>query len=763
MSGIASSGSEMDEWRINALGGLDPLLLALLVAGSIAALVWTWRSLDPRLGTSRRIAIVALRAAVLALALALVLQPTLRSRRLEPRSARVALLVDVSGSMAHGEEASRLSVVRELLKRAGEDLDLLKKSYRLDWYAVADELVRAKGRKKALVAAAEARGTRLLHALRELLDGRGDDAPLAGAILISDGADTEVGSPPDRSPQLESLAAAGVPINTVAVTASGRRTDLAIASARVAPFAFSRSETPIEVSLRAVGIERSEVEVALWREGALLKRRQVRLVGETGRTEFTVNPSRLGRHVLTVTTAAPPDDEVPENNSANVVFDVVRDKYRILHLAGRPSWDQRFVREALESRPQIDLVSFYVLRTPYQSASLGRAGLALIPFPTEALFEEHLDEFDILVFQDFDPAQVGVDRYLEKIDTFVREGGALAVVGGETTFGSGCLSHGEIAETLPVRTLARRASGGRAVDETPFRARLTEAGERHPLTRLVTDPGQNRELWSSLSRLEGIAKVAGLTEGAVSLVEHPSLRCDDGPAPLIAVREIDRGRTAALTTDSLWRWRFTAPMRGEAAEVFPGLWNRIVSWLGRDPDLDRLRLSVSPQKATPGEQVTVEIELVDEAYRPVPGAELDCAISWLDADGIAHGEETRIRLDAEGRYRWEWLPSGSGPHRVTASAPGDLTATDRFLVAGSRPELSRLDPDEQLLRAIAEASGGEHLDGELEAGALELAAAPGRKVLARHDVPLWSHPLTLVALLALLFGDWMLRRRSGLG
>jgi hypothetical protein len=315
---------------------------------------------------------------------------------------------------------------------------------------------------------------------------------------------------------------------------------------------------------------------------------------------------------------------------------------------------------------------------------------------------------------------------------------------------------------LPIELLPPTTPPARLTDATPFRLRLTEAGVRHPLMRLVTDERANADRWSSLTRLDGIVRTARLAEGGVALAEHPRLQADDGPAPVIAVREAAKGRVLALTTDSLWRWRFSGPMAGGPADVYPEFWRRAISWLTREPELDRLRVKVTPSPASPGQPIGLGVELVDESYHPIPGAELRGSINWLDEHGADQQEQLTFRLDDRGRYQREWLPRRSGPHRVTVETDGGLSATDRFLVLSGESELAHLDPDPNLLDQLAAATGGVQLSGRIDAGALALATTPRSEILARVDRPIWDHPLTLVLLLALLVGEWLLRRRTGL-
>ncbi len=760
MGPLAAAGDH-GEWQITMMGGTDRLTLVLLAVAAAVLVAWSWRSFDPRLALRSRLALTALRLAALSTALALLLQPTSSSRDVRAHPSRFAVLVDVSGSMSLGQSRSRLERARPILERAAPGLGGGDDGQHLAWYSFADELMPAGDLDAATRPATGSRGTDLLGALRALLADPGDE-PLVGVLLVSDGADTLLAGGSDPALAAQALREIGLPINTLAITGGGRERDLSVSLAEADSFAFARSETPISVLVRGVGVPETGIEVGLWNEGALMQRRTVDLVGGEGRVTFSFRPQRLGQQILTVSVPVPEGDEVPENNTAHMGFEVIRDKLRVLHVAGRPSWDQRFLRDALRSWPRVDLVSFYVLRTPQQSETFGTSGLALIPFPTESLFEEHLEEFDVVIFQDFDPAPVGVDRYLDALGEFVRGGGAFALVGGATGFASGAMARGALGAMLPVRLPDPATQPSRRVVDQPFRARPTDAGRRHPVLGLAADRAANDVLLDSLGRLDGMVRVAGMAPGGIALLEHPHLTADDGPAPLVAVREAGEGRTLAVATDSLWRWRFSEPLRGGTAEIFPEFWRRAMNWLVKDPDLDRLRVSVTPPEQEPERPVTIEVELSDEAYRPVPGAEISLTTLWQDDAGVERSDSARVRLDGQGRYRREWLPEGTGPHRVVAATDDDLSATGRFLVDAAHPELTRLDADEQLLSGIAAATGGRHSVESLDPERLARVDAPAREVLSRRDVPLWDHPLALGLFFALLAAEWLLRRRAGM-
>jgi uncharacterized membrane protein len=757
---IAAAPNVAEEWQLTAVGGLDVVLLACLAALAAGGVIWTWLTLDPKLPLRVRAGITALRAAALAASVALLLQPTLRLLQMKPIPPRLAVLVDVSGSMQGGGAQSRLDEVRSLLDGAAPALSRLAASAEISWYPFAERLAESKDWRSALEQDAGGRGTDLPLALERLASLTADE-PLCAVLVISDGADTAARRTASGGARDAGFAKKlGVPINTVAVTRSKRQRDLAIAEIKADPFAFARSDTPVTVSLSSAGLTEKKVDVSLSQEGSLVQRRTVELVGGAAEAVFFVKPIRLGRNVLTVSTAIPPGDEIPQNNTAHVTFEVLRDKVRVLHIAGHPSWDQRFLRDSLSAWPQIDLVSFYVLRTPFQSTTLGSDGMTLIPFPTSELFENHLDEFDVLIFQDLNPADIGVDRYLEKIAGYVNGGGGFALLGGENGFAPSAMARPPFSEILPI---ALPTSGGAAqVDARPLRAALSDAGRRHPVTRLVDDEAQNAALWDSLERLDGMVRVPGVTEHGVVLAVPGGDQGAGTPAPLISVRESGEGRVVVVATDSLWRWRFGGPLIGGPADAYPDFWRRVVDWLTRDPRLDRLRVEVSPPTPRPDEPITLRVELVDESFRPVPHAKLVAEIAWADATGVARTARIPVNLDGEGRFRRDWRPQDSGPHSASVSAAQVPTAEAHFLVGSRDAELQHLEPDASFLRAVADATGGYFSVDAVDLDRLERADTPTKEILARKDSPLWSHPLAFVLLFGALLGEWLLRRRAGL-
>jgi uncharacterized membrane protein len=757
---FAATGGTKTDWQLTWVSGLDTAVLIVLGVLAVVAFAYSVRSLDPAIPLKTRIALISMRALIIAVCFAFLVQPTLHIRTLKSKPSTVAVLVDTSMSMRRGK-TTRLSMAFGLLKKTLADIKKYRKDVSVQVFGFSGGLFPAESIDTLLDARTSGVKTDIQEAIKELIALNGQSPP-QGIVIISDGADTEIVTGENGERQLGWASRLGIPINAAAVKDAPTRTDLSILQVEAPSIAFLRSDLSIGVTVGAVGIPDREIEAFLKRDGAVLQRRTARLVGGKARLSFNTLPVELGRKVYEIAVPMPEKDEVPDNNRQYFSIEVVRDKYRILHLAGRPSWDQRFLRDTLKSWPRVDLVSFYVLRTSAQSTNDGSAGLSLIPFPTNELFSDHLGEFDVVIFQEFDPSEVGVDAFGEKIADFVKNGGALAVIGGAKGLQSGTFGDKALEEILPVVLLPPGTSLSRLIDQTSFRAKLTAEGQGHPITRLKENDEENKQIWRALHPLDGVGRVARLQQKAQALLIHPGLNADDGPQPLLAVREADKGRTLAVTTDSLWRWRFTGPMNGGPSDHFANFWHKVIAWLTHAPDLDRLRLSITPSEVTLGNAARIEVSLLDEAYRPTPNEKLTVTITWTSADGLEAMDSFESATDEQGRFRKDWMPRENGAHRIRVEGGNGLENASQFFVETNNREQNHLDPEPALLQALADATGGHFEMNALSARELVINPALGEEAPSQTTVSFWNHPIALLVFLILLGVEWRLRRRSGL-
>ena len=116
------------------------------------------------------------------------------------------------------------------------------------------------------------------------------------------------------------------------------------------------------------------------------------------KVSFDWVPDQPGTFVFQIATPVLHGEALASNNAQLFTVKVIRDRVRVLHVCGRPSWDERFLRAMLRRDPNVDLVSFYILRTETDEQPWNRNELSLIPFPQYEIFEEQLHSFDLVIF-----------------------------------------------------------------------------------------------------------------------------------------------------------------------------------------------------------------------------------------------------------------------------------------------------------------------------------------------------------------------------
>lgn len=737
----------MSDWSFSfAVPGGAPsaALLALALVAAVGVTVWELRR-EAR--TERRAILVALRVATALLVWAAAAQPRWVAERFEEIDGRLAVLVDASRSMGLPREgAARRERVEALVGRWAGEREAAAA------FTFGERLAPADLARLAERAPADQGDSDLGGALEELV---ADDADLGAVVVVSDGADRR-GLDPAR------FAERGVRVHTVALAEEALRDD-AIAQIEADPVAFLRRPARMRVVVRSLGGPGGPIPVTL-RRGEEVVREVVAEVppGGEAAVEIPFTPTRLGRDVYRVSIPRAPGDAVPENDERAFLVRVTRDKLRVLLVAGQPSWDERFLRSFLKRDPATDLISFFILRNTSDLTMAGPDELALIPFPTDELFHEHLGSFDLVIFQNFEYGPYQMASYLPRIRDYVMRGGSFAMIGGPISFHSGGYSSTAIADILPVDLPPASTPPTRTVVTDRFHPRITPGMERHPLVELLPEPARNAEAWAQLAPLNGANVVSRVRPDASVLLEHPSHRMESGgPLPVLVVGPAGRGRVLALTTDTTWRWGITTGgLRGDAS-AYERFWDRAVRWLARDPALEPARITSDRERYGPSARATLSGQLADARYAPY--VDRTIALRLLDLAGQERGS-VEARTDREGRFEAELtLPEQQGAYRIEARLAGttdDPLAEEWLVVEAGGDELADPRPDPALLAALSEATGGTHYAEEDAPSLSDLDTTRTRSLgLATREpfASIWAFVLLVGAFAA----EWFLRRRWG--
>jgi hypothetical protein len=374
VSALFNLPAGFNEWRL-ALGATSHLgrlgVAFLFVAAGLAIVVSMLSLAEERRG--RGAVLLALRVLGVLACLLTALQPTIELRQVTRLPNRVAVLVDASRSMEVRPPdggPSRAERAAAMLERAAPRLAAWQQAgHEVDIYSFGENVSPATAQSLREPPGADA--TRIGEALGDVR-ARYAGRDLGAVVVISDGIDTgRIGEGPLDVATRTAIEALGAPVHTVGLGEKSLR-DLSVAAVLADQFAFVRTPASIEAVIRQSGLPDRQVEVTLERDGRPVASRSVVLRGDRSEEKIAFDwlPDHPGNFVFRISTPVLAGEALKINNEQSFALKVIRDRVRVLHLSGRPSWDERFLRSMLRRDPNVDLVSFFILRHRERRAAL---------------------------------------------------------------------------------------------------------------------------------------------------------------------------------------------------------------------------------------------------------------------------------------------------------------------------------------------------------------------------------------------------------
>jgi len=758
-----------------------------------------WRLYKSELSTvsrSMRVALATLRSLVLVCVALMLLELVLVISKRESEPSHLLVLVDTSQSMGLNDPYPDDEAQARLASELGiESVAELRKLSRLDLSRRALEKVLGKlndGRELSIngfagnqaavngadLKSLESKGaeTAIGDALAAALaEHRGQ--PIAGVLVISDGQ-SNAGEDPRKA--AEQAAQQGIRIASLAVGSPQGPSNARLAAIEADPVVFVRDPTEVNVLVEGHGLQ--------GRSGVLtLEKRQDAAWSEVGREEvsftedsaskrvsFKLAPEAIGDIEFRARLIDLGSELTEADNTATHMMKVVRQQIRVLLIAGAPSPEVQFLRNALLRDTGLEFACWL------QAAGDGYEQMGTRPIRRLPNSAQELDQYDVVVLFDPDVRALG-PGWSELISQFVgMSGGGLIFVAGEmhtrNLFDGVAADSGDGTATVDnawLRTLPVVADPGLFTTNAevalsarePFNLELTPEGSTDQVFQFDVDPGKNREVLASLPGMYWHFPVTRAKPGAMVLARHgdPRMRNSFGRHVLLAVQRYGPGRTAFLGFDSTYRWRYLHE------EYFDGFWARLIDRLGRGKALGgRYPFALSTDKASyrTGERVTIRATAIDPTDGTSAVADLrgevelaGQAATPLDmepaADRIGVSEGSFTATDA-GAYTVRILPGNIGSQNDPSVRP----ATVNLRVASSDSELDRPKLDMGLLEDVARATGGRAVPLTDFASIPDLFEVKQVARTLEYRDELWDAPILFGGLMVLLTAEWVLRKRA---
>jgi uncharacterized membrane protein len=739
---------------LNPPGIIEGILISILF---IIVAYATLKSIQGLESIKRKSIISLLYLASFSLILLMLLNPALKVENYREEKPTLAILIDNSWSMNlpfGAEGVSRIQKVRDYLSNNRAFISDIEEKFFVNYYTFNDSL-HVSSLDYINNTDPGGRDTNIVKSFKELV---AEQAPnkVDSVIIFSDGAENKgsEGIPEGFSQDID------FKINTVSTSGDGRLPDLWIDNIKSTDVAFIRYPFQIEVTVKSLGFGGMSLPVTLKEGERVISIKDVLIDSTSGQgvVNFSVTPNSLGRKVYTVSTPRVEGDFIQENNQLSFVFDVIINKIRVLHISGSPSWDVRFLRKALKRNPNIDLVSFFILREATDLVFASQDDLSLIPFPATEIFGKELDSFDVVIFQNFDFRPYGIfGAQLENLKNYVvRDGGGFLVIGGDRSFNSIDYESSAIADILPVKLGYSSVGENSSSDDREFLTALTEIGIGHPILRIIPNEYDNEKNWMQLPGLESLNSVRELKSGATPLLTT------QGGDPLLVIEQLNAGKVATFLSDSSWKWGFMGASEGNISAYYERFWNRLLLWLVDDPELREIRLKTDNSSYIVGATPQIDVlktndrqedDTIKATMITPDGREVGLDVKSMSSDTL----NFRPHIEENGIYKIKARIEGKDD-----SVEKDYVAETVFIVEPPENEIKGPTTNENLLKLLADKTGGKFITLRDDPERLGIESTPIKRITGYKTEELWDKYWIFILLVLLLSSEWLLRRKWGL-
>lgn len=839
------------------LGGTEWIaVVAVIVVLASLLLVIVYHRL--RTGAGLKWGAGTLKWCALALLSLCLLEPLWSTPRVQSGENSILVAVDTGGSLgiADGPNGGRRAdQFLPFLPQESTWQQQLEKDFRVQRYAITG---RVSGVGSLEGISFDGNGSSLNRGLEQFAERATSDS-VAAIVLMTDGNATDFPDGWQRraersltasSPTMSASAAQGVssefptglpPVFVVLPEVDEGAFDLAIEQVSVTQSSFEDAPVTILVTVRATGgaLEAGGVKVraSLIRSGDMTPDEQIEMTSmvSSGNARedksgdrangpsshiatfrFQKSPTesvtfyRLNVSVVGDVDALPasvPVETTLANNERLVVVSRRPGPYRVLYVSGRPNWEFKFLRRAVNDDSDLGLVGLVrVARKEAKFDFRGRAGeagsslfrgfrdpvdeaaesydeavvIALgvkdadeLPGGKFPVTLEALCQYDALIFDDIE-AEFFTAAQVEMLDAFVsRRGGGFLMLGGVDSFHSGHWDKTRLQDILPVYSSRRTAfeekvqTGGRdgngqapVATTTHWKLQLTRDGWLQPWVRLRSTDDAERLRVREMSPFQVVSQVPGIKPAAQVLSELVSGSGETAPA--LVAQNYGSGRSAVMLIGDLWRWgMFRA---ADAPDDLAKSWRQTVRWLVADVPR---RVEASSELVNSGstEVRRIQVQVRDPKFAPQDNAAVKVDILSPTDELLTLTADPST--DTPGLFEVDYVPRHDGVYiasvRATDADGTELgTAETGWTHEPLADEFRTSGVNREWVERLCSSTGGGIIrPDELEA----LAAGLPERESPRMEfaaVPLWHSPWMLAAILLCLLGEWGSRRWKGI-
>ena len=708
------------------------VLLLLAAVCSILLSMFVYRSTVPPVSSAKRYFFIFLRSLSLFLLFLLLGEPLLSLITHSVDQPIIAVLLDDTQSMAltdakGGRDKALKSIVHSDVWKQISNKGRVT-------YFMFDTKVRSRAAVTEDSLTLKGEATDIAEALKSVKQTY-VSSNLQAVVLITDGNST-IGMNP-----LYEAGEMGVPVFTVGVGDTIEQKDILIRKALTNEITYAGAKVPVNITVHSVGFGGEHVQVSLRDGPTLLDEKSLTL--DNGTRDYLVPlsfiPDKDGMQKFTAEVSNLPGELTLKNNRLNFFMKVLKSKMRIALIASSPSQDAAFIRRALLSDKNYEVI-------PFIEQHDGR-------FYENTLNAESLKAVDCVILVGFPTEHSSSHSVQTVLDAAIAEKPFLIILSRTIDF----------AKLLTLDPLLPFNVENVTSNELQVFTAVPDMQRNNPILKM-NNSTNTVELWSKLPpvfRLQGNFRPKIESE-VLATIRLKSVTLND---PFIVTRNVNKTKSLAVLGYGLWRWNMMSDAGSGTDQILEQFILNAVRWLTTQEDSRRIRVQSSKHVYTTQDAVEFIAQVYDANYQPVDDAQVEVHVQ--------RGSETSlIVLNAlgSGQYQGEFEALREGEYKFTATvvANGAAIGSDQgtFSVGGLNAEFLETRMNKSLLQQIAAQTGGRYYDGDnVSSLAQDVTTMPhfkSRDISTSATIEIWNSRWMLVLVVFIFSLEWFLRKRNGM-
>jgi hypothetical protein len=528
-----------------------------------------------------------------------------------------------------------------------------------------------------------------------------------------------------------------LPIFTIGIGDTTQIIDVSVKRVLANNLLYAETPTTIEATIQNTGLNNRNVSISLYEDNMFIEQKNIVLNSSGIQNElFTYVPKTSGEKKLSVAISKLSDEFTSANNAKVFYINVLSNKVNVLIVAGSPSPDLTFIKNALKKDESFTVNSL----TQISKDKFTEEGSV-----------EFIDSADIIFLVGFPSSNTSTDLLYKIVERISNDNVPFFL-------------------TITAETNVYELQLFQSV--LPFTIQSAYGGFREVQPQVFDDQKNNPIIQNNSSNIVGAWNdLPPIYQPSYDFFPKPEsnviakVKVNNVVlnSPLIISRNFSSKRSIAVLAANIWKWKLQTVRKND--DLFDKFILNSVKWLNTSDTDKRVNIKSIKRNYSLGEIVEFTAQVYDEAINPISDAEVKLNITSandnyeLDLQSIDNGlYEGQIRLNDKGDYKFIG--------QVTLE--GTLIGRDngRFNVGELDIEMINPRMDFEFLNLLANETKGEFAfanDYEKIINKIRSINSNSKKEkITTSDITLWSYE-GLMAIVIFLFSlEWFLRKRAGM-